>query len=59
MAVFYLLSAVEFVQIDGPQTTDLVICVQSGVPISILTGVLAIKYYTLCATGIVTSQRIV
>ena len=37
----------------------LVICDQSGVPISILTGVLAVKYSTLCATGIVMSQRIV
>ena len=35
------------------------ICVQSGVPFSILTGVLAVKYSTLCATGVVTSQRIV
>ena len=36
---------------------SLPLSVQTGVPISILTGVLAVKYFTLCATGVMTSQR--
>ena len=38
---------------------DLVICVRGGVPVSILAGALAVECSALCATGIVTSQRVV